>query len=126
MLQSNYAAPRNDIDVAIAEIWQRLLGIEQVGIYDNFFELGGHSLLATQVASRLRESLKVDLPLRTLFEVTTIADLSDKISSTQQVMSGPTDVGAILEELEQLSEEEAQQLLSTEVQTRATGENFSK
>jgi len=81
--------------------------------------------LATQVASRLRESLKVDLPLRTLFEVTTIADLSDKISSTQQVMSGPTDVGAILEELEQLSEEEAQQLLSTEVQTRATGENFS-
>ena len=125
MLQSNYAAPRNDIDVAIAEIWQRLLGIEQVGIYDNFFELGGHSLLATQVASRLRESLKVDLPLRTLFEVTTIADLSDKISSTQQVMSGPTDVGAILEELEQLSEEEAQQLLSTEVQTRATGENFS-
>jgi acyl transferase domain-containing protein/acyl carrier protein len=121
VLQSNYAAPRNDIDVAIAEIWQKLLGIEQVGIHDNFFELGGHSLLATQVVSRLRDSLKVDLPLRTLFEATTIADLSDKISSNQ--ISARNDVGAILEELEQLSEEDAQQLLSAEVEARAIGKS---
>ena len=118
-MQNNFAAPRNSIDAAIAEIWQKLLGIEQVGIHDNFFELGGHSLLATQVVSRLRESLKVELPLRTLFEATTIADLSDRISSTQQLMSSHRHVGAILEELEQLSEDEAQQLLSAEVQTRA-------
>ena len=119
VMQNNFAAPRNSIDAAIAEIWQKLLGIEQVGIHDNFFELGGHSLLATQVVSRLRESLKVELPLRTLFEATTIADLSDRISSTQQLMSSHRHVGAILEELEQLSEDEAQQLLSAEVQTRA-------
>jgi NADP-dependent 3-hydroxy acid dehydrogenase YdfG/acyl carrier protein len=121
VLQSNYVPPRNNIDTAIAEIWQKLLGIDQVGIHDNFFELGGHSLLATQVASRLRESLKVELPLRALFEATTIAELSDRISSTQTSSSAHADVAAVLEELEQLSEEEAQQLLSAEVQARAAG-----
>jgi acyl carrier protein len=120
-LQSDYFPPRNQTDTAIAEIWQKLLGIEQVGIHDNFFELGGHSLLATQVVSRLRESLKVDLPLRTLFEATTIAELSDRISSTQTLISARSDVSTILEELDQLSEEEVQQLLSAEVQARTAG-----
>ena len=53
-MQTTYVAPRNEIEGSIAEIWQRLLGIEQVGIYDNFFELGGHSLLIIQLASQLR------------------------------------------------------------------------
>jgi hypothetical protein len=56
-----------------------------------------------------------------LFEATTIAELSDRISSTQTSSSAHADVAAVLEELEQLSEEEAQQLLSAEVQARAAG-----
>lgn len=115
MLQEKYAPPRNNIDSTIAEIWQTLLGIEQIGIHDNFFELGGHSLLATRVVSRLRESLKVELPLRTLFEASTIAELSDLIGARQQSARSAPDVAAILEELEKLSDEEAQQLLSAEV-----------
>jgi len=118
-LQGKYVAPRNDIESSIAETWQQLLGIEQIGIHDNFFELGGHSLLATQVVSRLRESLKVELPLRTLFEASTIAELSGRIAGMQQAPAGAPDVAAILEELERMSEEEAQQLLSARVNAPA-------
>jgi acyl transferase domain-containing protein/acyl carrier protein len=56
-LSSTYVAPETEMQQTIAEIWQELLGIDQVGIYDNFFDLGGHSLLATQVMAQLEKKL---------------------------------------------------------------------
>ncbi|MBV8199910.1 MAG: acyltransferase domain-containing protein, partial [Acidobacteria bacterium] len=47
---TGYAAPRDDIELAVAAAWQRLLGVERVGIHDDFYELGGSSLLAVQLA----------------------------------------------------------------------------
>jgi acyl carrier protein len=58
---------------------QEALGIERVGIYDNFFGLGGHSLLATQVVSRMRNAFHVEIPLRRLFELPTVAGLAESI-----------------------------------------------
>jgi amino acid adenylation domain-containing protein len=81
-LEAVYVAPRNTIEEAIAQIWQQVLGVEQIGINDNFFELGGHSLLATQVISRLRKTLGVDLPLRGLFTSPTVAELATNIPQT--------------------------------------------
>jgi acyl transferase domain-containing protein len=75
-LQGSYVAPRNEIEGAVAAIWQTLLGIEQVGVHDNFFELGGHSLLGIQLMSRLRQDFQLELPLRTLFETPTIEALA--------------------------------------------------
>jgi len=60
---------------------QEVLGIEKVGIKDNFFDLGGHSLLATQVANRIRNAFSIDLPLRTLFEGSTAAELGECIQA---------------------------------------------
>ena len=60
-------------------IWRELLSLPQVGIEDDFFELGGHSLLVTKAHSRILQQLHVDLPLRTLFEVATIAGIAEII-----------------------------------------------
>jgi amino acid adenylation domain-containing protein len=79
--QYQYVAPRNTTESTLANIWQQLLNIEKVGVLDNFFELGGHSLLAAQMLTRIRDSFSVQLPLRTLFEINTIAGLSEIISA---------------------------------------------
>ena len=66
-LQS-WVAPVSPLEVQVASIWADILGVERVGLTDHFFELGGHSLLAMQVASRLRQALALEVPLKVLFE----------------------------------------------------------
>ncbi|AUB35491.1 Non-ribosomal peptide synthetase component F [Nostoc flagelliforme CCNUN1] len=78
-LEVNFVAPRTPIEEMMAHIWVDVLGVQQVGIHDNFFELGGHSLLATQLISRVRGIFNVELPLRSLFENSTIAELADVV-----------------------------------------------
>ncbi len=54
-----FEAPRDSIELVLAEVWKEVLGLERVGIYDNFVDLGGHSLTALQVVARLRSRLGV-------------------------------------------------------------------
>ncbi|MEU2674396.1 amino acid adenylation domain-containing protein [Streptomyces sp. NPDC007164] len=79
-LGREYTAPRNAVERTVTTVWQELLGIERVGVHDNFFQLGGHSLLATQVASRLRKALRVDVPVRAVFDSPTPAQLAQDIA----------------------------------------------
>lgn len=81
-----YAAPSSPTEKVIARIWQELLHVEQVDANDSFFDLGGHSLLATQVVARLRHTLGVAVPLRTLFEHPTVAGLAEAVD--QIIVSG--------------------------------------
>jgi acyl carrier protein len=79
-LQSqDYLAPRNDLEQTLTDIWAEVLKVEKVGVRDNFFELGGHSLLATQIASRVQKALQRDVPLRAMFECSTVAELAEYI-----------------------------------------------
>jgi acyl carrier protein len=71
-----FVAPRTPIEEVLAEIWAQVLHLDRVGIHDNFFDLGGHSLLATQVASRVKQALQLELPLRRLFEAPRVSDLA--------------------------------------------------
>ena len=96
-LERDYVAPRNDVERAVAEIWQELLGIEGIGIHDDFFALGGDSLLGVRFISRLHDRLQVDLPLRALFENPTIEGLARAV---------------FVEDLEETDEDELEVLLA--------------
>lgn len=80
-LSVEYVAPRNDIERKLAAIWEEMIGIKPIGIEDDFFELGGHSLLATEIIFKVREEFKIDVPLDSLFEKPTIANISAYIEA---------------------------------------------
>ena len=96
-----YVAPRNAIEETLVNIWREVLGVEQIGVYDDFFELGGHSLLVTKVATRLKQQLGVELPLRTLFEVPTVAALAEIFSAVSATSSATDELAAGDEEFEE-------------------------
>ena len=83
-LRENYIAPRTPVEQVLVKIFAELLGIKRVGIYNDFFKLGGHSLLATQLVSRVRDALCVELPLRSVFEASTIAQLSKVVENLKE------------------------------------------
>jgi len=69
----NYVAPRNEMEHRLAELWQDVLHVPEVGIHDDFFLLGGSSLLVTQVVARLTAELQLELPVRDFFANPTVA-----------------------------------------------------
>jgi amino acid adenylation domain-containing protein len=76
--------PRSSVEEQVARIWSELLGIPRVGIHDNFFDLGGHSLLVIQLISRLHQRFGVELPVRTLFDSPTVAQLAARIEESRK------------------------------------------
>jgi acyl carrier protein len=98
---ASYVAPRSPLEEALVEIWAEVLHRSPVGVHDNFFEIGGHSLLAIQALSRLRDALGVELPVRTLFESPTVAELSVAVVTLMMEMAGEGDLEDVLGELEE-------------------------
>ncbi|MBE9214964.1 amino acid adenylation domain-containing protein [Plectonema cf. radiosum LEGE 06105] len=84
-----YTPPRTVTEEIVAGIWAEVLNLQQISIDDNFFELGGHSLLATRVISQIRQAFTVELPLRSLFENPTIAELSLSIETATRHSVAP-------------------------------------
>ncbi|MBF1989860.1 amino acid adenylation domain-containing protein [Fischerella thermalis] len=82
-LAANYVIPQTKVEQNIANIWQKALNIEQIGIHDNFFELGGHSLLMLRVHSELQEIFKTDLLILDLFRYPTISSLAEHLNQLQ-------------------------------------------
>jgi acyl carrier protein len=82
-----YVEAQTAVEKLLVGIWSEVLGVEQVGVNDNFFDLGGHSLLATQIISRVREIFGVEIALRKLFEMPTVAALAPGI---ENAISGGT------------------------------------
>ncbi|MFD6156638.1 amino acid adenylation domain-containing protein [Nocardia sp. NPDC060256] len=75
-VEPEFVAPRDELESAIAGIWAEALGMDRVGVRHNFFWLGGHSLLVTRVVYQIRETLRVELPLSSLFQRPTVEALA--------------------------------------------------
>ncbi|MFP6560690.1 amino acid adenylation domain-containing protein [Paraburkholderia sp. B3] len=74
-------APRTVLEASLLEIWQAVLGRDDLGVTDNFFDVGGHSLLLMRVASRVRQTLGREVTLRTLFLNPVLADLAAELDA---------------------------------------------
>jgi amino acid adenylation domain-containing protein len=81
-LAAAYAAPRSELERAIAAVWREALKVESVGLDDNFFDLGGHSLLMAKVHARLGEALGRDVPLIDLFQYPSVGSLARHLAAS--------------------------------------------
>jgi acyl carrier protein len=112
-LANAFVAPGNKLETTVVQIWQSLLGIEGIGVEDNLFDLGGDSLLAIQIVSRIRETLHVEIPLRSIFETPTVAAVVASIAQHQQDTDAQSEtIDEVVELVEQLSEDELRILIA--------------
>lgn len=84
-MQSNYAAPTNEVEEALSKIWSTLFSNERIGIQDDFFYLGGHSLLLTKLILELKEKFNFDLSVHSFVENPTISHLAELIGCEKHV-----------------------------------------
>jgi len=77
--KSGQIATRSSIEGTLLKMWKELFALDGLSVDDDFFALGGHSLLASQLVSRVRDVFEVELPLRAIFEASTVAELALRI-----------------------------------------------
>jgi amino acid adenylation domain-containing protein len=123
-LETPCVSPRTPTEEALVRIWVEILGLDDVGIHDNFFDLGGHSLAATRVVARVIERFQSELPLQSLFQSPTIAEMAKVITQSQTSKLDEIELRRILAELESLSDEQAQQVVT--LQNIGDGQDKSK
>jgi hypothetical protein len=110
-VQARFIAPETALERVLATLWSSLLRVERVGLNDDFFALGGHSLLATQVVSRVRDTLKVELPLAAFFETPTVAGLERALLQREARPGLLEQIAALRLKVAQMSPETIKSLL---------------
>ena len=89
-LEVAHITPRDDLERRLAHIWEKLLGVQSVGIHDDFFHLGGHSLLAVRLVSEIEREVGQRLPLVSFFQGANIEYLASLLRQDVKSLSWPT------------------------------------
>jgi acyl carrier protein len=109
--ETEYVAPRNVIEEAVAGIWKEILGVQQVSIHDNFFNVGGHSILAMRLLSRLRETFRVQLSVRNFFGLATVAEISQALVANETKPGRTEKIARLLGKVADMSPEELARIM---------------
>jgi len=86
---NDFVPARTSLEVAIADIWGSVLGIEPIGVEDDFFDLGGHSLLAVDLIESMRTHLCVNMEAQMLYLQPTVAELAEKLAARLPSVATP-------------------------------------
>jgi acyl carrier protein len=113
-LDKEYATLRTPIEEQLVQIWSEILSLDRIGIHDNFFDLGGHSLAATRIVSQAIKQFQLEIPLHSLFQAPTVAEMAAVIEAHQGKRVGEANLERMLAELESLSDDEARRLIAEE------------
>jgi amino acid adenylation domain-containing protein len=110
-LAHSYEAPGTAVEEVLAGIFGEILKINRVGLHDSFFELGGHSLLAIRVLTRVQDTLRIEIPLLTIFETPTVAGLSQFIQYQEESPGQTERIAQLLQDVRAMSAEEVTRVL---------------
>jgi NRPS condensation-like uncharacterized protein/acyl carrier protein len=90
-----YAAPVTELEKTIAQIWQDVLQVPQVGLYDDFFSLGGSSLAILQVSTQLEKTLNRECAIMELFKHPTVSGIATYLSHSEDKTETGLDMDAV-------------------------------
>jgi amino acid adenylation domain-containing protein len=86
---SDYVAPRSECETALIQLWESVLGVTKIGVKDSFFDLGGDSMLSIELVVKIRQATGVDVPLATLLQRNTVAEMASYIEQKQDAVWSP-------------------------------------
>ncbi len=109
-----YVAPRNEIERAVAELWQEILKLEAISVDERFLDLGGDSILAGRITARLCALYAIELPMPVLFATPTIAAIAEVIEQKSAAPPAGAEIEKFLADIENLTDAEAERLLAEE------------
>ncbi len=87
-ISSSYVAPRTEIEMQLSQIWEKVIGINPIGVNDNFFDLGGHSLLAVRLFTEIARVFGTNIPLAAIFQSPTIGQIAVMIGGSGAARPG--------------------------------------
>jgi aryl carrier-like protein len=93
-LPTNYQAPQTELEQILAEVWAKSLGQDKVGVNDNFFDFGGDSLIASVLVNQLKYQHQIEVGLRELLAMPTIAQLSELLENRRWLEESQSDDAA--------------------------------
>jgi acyl carrier protein len=105
-LEIPFVPPKSAIERELSQIWTVVLGLDQIGLHDPFLELGGDSLRATQIISRVLDKFQVEIPIHTLMQSPTIAEMAEVILNHKTKQIEPDGMKRLLDEVEKSSSDD--------------------